>query len=121
MISYLATSYTLHPAGPEAAFIEAARIAGTLAKQGVTVFSPIAHSHPLAVYAGLDGLDGEFWKKFDAPFITVCDSLIVALMDGWQHSEGVAHEIAEFQKAGKPILWLEPATMEFVARPGRVA
>lgn len=121
MIAYMASPYTRYVAGPEAAFIEASRIAGQLAKQGIIVFSPIAHSHPLAVYGGVDGLDGPFWKKFDAPFITACDSLIVAMMDGWRASEGVTHEIAEFRKAGKPILYLDPATMEFVEPMGRVA
>jgi hypothetical protein len=121
MISYLATPYTHYALGTEAAFIEASRIAGQLAEQGIIVFSPIAHSHPLAAYGGLDSLDGKFWKTFDAPFICVCDCLIIAMMDGWRASEGVTHEIAEFRKAGKPILYLDPQTMAFVEPMEKVA
>ena len=37
------------------------------------------------------------------------EAIVVALMFGWQNSTGVAYEIAEFKKAGKPIFYLDPA------------
>ena len=36
---YLATPFTRYPFGPEAAFIEASRIAGALVKRGLNIFS----------------------------------------------------------------------------------
>jgi len=40
-----------------------------------------------------------------------CDSLIVAHMDGWAESKGIAHEVEFFAKAGKPIFDLNPTTL----------
>lgn len=109
---YLASPFTHFYAGPEAAFIEAARIAGRLTDRGVRVFSPIVHSYPLAKYGDLDMMDPILWQHVDAPFITLCSSCFVAMMPGWLTSEGVRHEINEFEKARKPIFYLDPLTLE---------
>jgi len=116
-VIYLATPYTKYQAGIWPAYKEAARIAGGLLKLGHDVYSPIAHSHPLAVYGGLDPLDGALWQRVDAPFLAMCDECVVALMDGWQESAGVAHEIAEFRKAGKRVRYLDPPTLELRDAP----
>lgn len=120
MIAYLATPFTDYHAGYEAAFIEASRIGGLLAKQGVRTFGPISMGYPMMAYAHVSN-DAEFWKDYLAPFVAVSDSLIVAMMDGWRTSEGVTHEIAEFRRAGKPIVYLDPVTMAFAEPMGRVA
>lgn len=111
MIWYLATPYTKYPAGIWPAYKEAARIAGALCGAGINVYSPIAHSHPLAIYGGVDPLDHDLWKRVDAPFVDICGGLIVAMMTGWETSAGITHEIAEFTAAGKPVRHLDPATM----------
>ena len=109
---YLASPYTKYKYGIWPAYKEAARIAGLLTKQGYQVYSPIAHSHPLAVYGGIDPLDREIWKRVDAPFLVMCSECLVAMMDGWRESAGVTFEIAEFERAGKPVRYLDPATLQ---------
>lgn len=108
---YLATPYSKYRGGIEVAFRHAAELAANLLKAGHKVYSPIAHTHPLAVYGELDPLDHSIWLPFDEAMMRVCDSLLVAHMDGWKESKGVLHEIAHFTKAGKPIFDLDPVTL----------
>lgn len=107
-LAYLATPYTNYPAGREAAFREAARIAAWLATNDIIVFCPIAHSHPLSATGLLPETDHDLWMKLDAPFVEKCDYCIVAKMDGWQESRGVTYEIAEFTRTGKSIIYIDP-------------
>lgn len=109
---HVATPYTKYHAGIWPAYKEAARITGNLLKRGYDVFSPIVHSHPLAFYGDIDPLDHKFWMAVDAPFMAGCDALIVVTMPGWNESDGVAAEIFEFKKRGKPIFYCDPATFD---------
>jgi hypothetical protein len=109
---YLATPYTRYPHGREAAFQQACYLAIQCVKAGVTVFSPIVHSHPLTGEGKLDPVDGALWEFVDAPFLARCNFLLVATLEGWQDSRGIAHEIKVFERLGKPIGYLEPFTME---------
>lgn len=90
---YLATPYTNYPHGHDAAHEHACQIAGQFIRAGVNVFCPIAHSHHLAQIGGLDHMDGELWKRLDAPYLENARGVIVAMMDGWAQSAGVSHEI----------------------------
>lgn len=105
---YLATPYSLYPAGLDAAAHEAARIAGGLMRAGVAVYSPIAHSHAIAAAAGIDPTDHDIWMQLDAPMMALASALCVARMAGHAESRGVAHEIAVFREAAKPIIYLDP-------------
>ena len=115
-LAYLATPYSKWKLGPEAAFIEASKLAARLLVSGVKVYSPIAHTHPLAYYGGLDLLDLSIWLPFDEAMMERCDVLIVAHMDGWQESKGIAHEIEFFKRAEKPIFDLDPETLVMTKR-----
>jgi hypothetical protein len=117
-LCYLATPYTKYPEGIESAFILAASIAGVLLKRGVKIYSPIAHTHPIAVHAFLDPLDHKIWLPFDQAMMERSDILVVAKMRGWDRSFGVAHEIEWFTEAGKPVCYLDPATLKASANPG---
>jgi nucleoside 2-deoxyribosyltransferase len=111
-LAYLATPYSLYQAGIDKAFEDACAVNARLAERGVTAFSPIAHSHPIAMHGRLNPKDGMFWIKHDELFIERCDLLIVAQLDGWEVSEGVTFEIDAFKCAGKPIYYLNPKTLE---------
>ena len=111
-LAYLATPYSLYEAGTDRAFEDACAVNARLAERGVTAFSPIAHSHPIAIHGRLNPKDGMFWIKHDELFIERCDLLIVAQLDGWEVSEGVTFEIDAFKDAGKPIYYLNPKTLE---------
>ena len=110
-LGYLGTPYTLFPPALTRAFILAARLAARLLKVGIKVYSPIAHTHPIAIHGGLDPRDHAIWIPFDRLMMARCDILIVAHMDGWAESKGIAHEVEFFAKANKPIFDLEPATL----------
>lgn len=105
---YLATPYSKYPDGLEAAFEEACRVAGWLIANDVKVFSPISHTHPIALCADLDPLDHEIWLPADEPFMNGACGLIVAEMDSWQDSYGIGEEIKVFRNAKKPIIHLAP-------------
>lgn len=109
MLWYVATPYTNFSAGRTAAFIMACRVTAELARAGLEVYSPIAHSHPVAVHGGLDAVDHEFWVRFDKPMVDRCDGLIVVTMEDWARSRGVTHEIREFERVGKPVNYWDPA------------
>jgi hypothetical protein len=105
---YVATCYTQHPKGQQAAFEDACMITATLMKMGLKVFSPISHSHPIADTGDIDKLDWGFWKEQCQPMIDQACGIIVARMPGWEQSVGITYEIGEFEKAGKMILYFDP-------------
>jgi hypothetical protein len=91
---YLASPYSHpDPAVREARFEAACRAAAMLIRQGKTVFSPVAHSHPICRY-GLPG-DWDYWARHDLAHLAVCDEVVVLKMDGWQQSRGVQAEVAQ--------------------------
>jgi hypothetical protein len=117
-MKYLATPYTAW-ASHEEAFREACKLVARLAmEKEIIVYSPIVHTHPVAMHGGINHLDHEFWMKFDAPFVASSDCLIVAHMPGWDTSRGIAHEVAEFAKCGKPIYDLDIVTLTMTKRDG---
>lgn len=115
---YLATPYSRYPAGIYAAFADASRLAAALLVAGHKVYSPIAHTHPLAIHGKLDPLDLSIWLPFDEAMMERADLLVVAHMEGWDESKGVAHEIGVFRAAGKPIYDLDPDTLSMMRRAG---
>lgn len=115
-LHYLATPYSKFPDGIEAAFVEAAKLTGRLLRNGVKVYSPIAHTHPVAIHGGIDPLDHDIWLPFDRAMIDASGVLIVAHLQGWDCSKGIAFEVDVFEKAGKPIFDLEPETLSMVRR-----
>jgi hypothetical protein len=108
---YLATPYTRYPHGLEEAYRLALRQAGLLIKAGVPVFSPIAHTHPIAMECGFDPKDVDFWLKVDAPMIGISHGIIIVEAESWETSRGIAHEHDEFTAAGKPVLRMQPNTL----------
>lgn len=111
---YLATPYTKHRDGIGAAFIDAAKCAAKLVKEHVKVYSPIAHTHPIAIFGGMDPRDHALWLPFDETMMNLSAALVVATMDGWRESYGVNHEIVFFEKARKPIFLLDPHLLDVV-------
>ena len=115
-LCYLATPYSKYAAGIDRAFIDAAKLAALLLRAGLKVYSPIAHTHPLAIHGKLDPFDHSTWLPFDHAMMKACDVLLVAHMDGWQESHGIAEEIKYFAAAGKPIFDLDPQTLVMAKR-----
>jgi len=105
---YCASPYTRYPHGISAAYRDAVMNTALLVKAGVSAFSPIVHSHILAVEGGLDALDGNMWLQMDEPIMEGAHGCIVLMLDGWDKSVGVMREIAYFASAKKPIIMMEP-------------
>ena len=115
-LAYLATPYSKYPKRTEAACEDAAARAAQLMVAGIDCYSPIAHTHPLAIHGKLDPLDHAIWLPFDETMMAKADVLIVARMEGWEFSRGMAHEIEVFTRAGKAIWDLWPETMDMKKR-----
>lgn len=107
MLWYVATPYSKYPGGIEKAFIDASKATADLMRQGMAVYSPIAHTHPIAIHGGIDPMDHGIWMPLDAHMMARCDGLAVVMMPGWRESKGIGIEIDTFEKAGKPIRYIE--------------
>lgn len=106
-LTYLASPYTSKDEKiVEERFQKVAKKAAELMTQGMTVFSPIAMCHPMAVYGKIPG-DWEFWKKFDIDYISCCNKLVVYRLDGWEISKGVQAEIKIAQEMGIPVEYID--------------
>lgn len=108
---YLATPYTdPDPAVMEERFNRACEIAGRLMAQGLIVFSPVAHTHPIAVRCGLPrGFD--YWERYDRALLAAASKLLVAKLPGWERSAGIAAEIKIAEELGIPIEYLGLETL----------
>ena len=115
-IAYLATPYSRYPGGPDMAFYRTATLAARLIRLGIHVYSPIAHTHPIAVYGDIDLFDHTIWLPFDEEMMKVSKLLLVAHMDGWEESFGISEEIKFFEAAHKPIFDLDPVSLVMVRR-----
>lgn len=104
---YLASPYT-HPdaAIREQRFHTVCRAAAALMRSGHMVFSPIAHSHPIAMH-GLP-TTWDFWERVDREYLRRCDELVVLTLDGWKQSRGVQAEVRIAGDLGKPVRHLAP-------------
>lgn len=116
---YVGTPYTRYHGGLEAAFREACRAGAVLLDAGISVYVPIAHTHPLAEFTSADHRDHEHWLAVDRPFMEAAVGMCVVEMPGWDESVGVGYEIAHFQTSGKPIVhlpWEEPERLSALER-----
>lgn len=104
---YLATPYN-HPDAEvrERRFREVNRVAGDMIRRGEHVFSPISHTHPIALDGDLPK-GWEFWRTYDRAMLRACGKLAVLMQDGWQESVGVQAEIAIAREMGLPVEFIE--------------
>ena len=105
---YLATPYT-HPDESirEHRFMRVCKVAGYLMQQGHMVYSPISHSHPIAVVSDLP-LDWEYWEEYDRTFMKKwATHLYVYMANEWEISNGVMAEIEMAEEYGLPVVYLD--------------
>lgn len=113
---FISTPYTKYLKGWHGAYIDACKVSARISSfYDIAVFSPIAHCHGLAIHGELPPVDPKFWEDFNRPFIAACGGCIVAKLDGWENSSGIAGEIRDFRAAQKPILYCDPETLELAA------
>ena len=119
-VIYLASPYNHDdPNVQELRYWEACRAAAQMMRAGWLVFSPIAHSHPIARF-GLPG-DFAFWETLDKAWIDRCDELVVLTISGWRDSVGVTAEIEYARQRGLPIRYVDPDELHALERSGGAA
>ncbi len=103
---YLASPYShKNEKVMEHRFLAVCRKASQLMREGKIVFSPIAHTHPIAQFGLPKGW--EYWREFDKFFLSVSEELYVYKLEGWQISTGVTGEIFLAKDLCIPITYLE--------------
>lgn len=105
---YLSTPYSKYGGGLDAAHRVACKQAAVCIKAGISVYSPIGHTHCIAMLGNIDPLDHNIWLPADEPLMNAACGIIVVMMPGWKESFGMAHEIALVARAGKPIVYMTP-------------
>ncbi len=113
---YLATPYAKFPGGLHAAIVQACMLTAQLIKKDINAYSPIAHTHPVALHGNLDPHDYSLWLPYDNLMLFKSNSLFVAEMTGWEESKGIKYEVEFFFKSRKPIYGLNPNTLTIIPR-----
>ncbi len=83
--------------------------AAYLMENGFRIFSPIAHSHPIATNGIGLPTDWAYWEPYCREMLGMCEAMIVLQLPGWAMSRGVSHEIMIAQELKKPVTFLLPA------------
>jgi hypothetical protein len=105
---YLATPYTKYPLGIDRAFKDASEQAAIFIRRGINVFSPIAHTHPIAVHGRMDPLDFKMWLKAQESFMKASCGVIFCKLISWEISYGMNEEKKIFLSDNKPLVEMEP-------------
>lgn len=87
------------------------QFAAQIAQAGLTVYSPITHSHPMTEYAELPGT-WEYWKRQDEAVMQVCRECWQLVIPGWESSKGCQAEIFMAGEMGKRVRYILPDNYE---------
>lgn len=82
------------------------KLAASLMGEGYYIFSPISHTHPIAIEGALPR-GWEYWEGYDRTIIKACKGLCVFKLNGWKESVGVQAEIKIAQELGIPVDYIE--------------
>lgn len=105
---YLCSPYSdPDPAVRQERFEAVCRAAAGLMVRGLVVFSPIAHTHHIALAGNLP-TGWDYWQKVDAAFLSACSRVVVLMLPGWRDSKGIAEELRLARVMGKPFDYLTP-------------
>lgn len=92
-LTYLVSAYShSDPAVRQRRFEYVSEVAAGLISNGICVFSPIAHTHPIAV-SGKLATGYEFWRNYDELLMSKCSHMAIVVMDGIATSKGAHAEI----------------------------
>ena len=108
IFTYLAVPYRhSDPKVVEERFNLVNAVAAQMMEDGDFVFSPISHSHPIALAGNLPG-DWKYWEKYDRAMLENCRRLVVLCLPGWRESEGVQAEMKIAAELGLPVTYTNP-------------
>jgi hypothetical protein len=100
---YLATPYTGTQKEMQSRFERACRMTGYLITKGIHAYSPVAHSHPIAQIAKIEG-SWQTWQNHCIEELRRSDCLWIVKMTGWDLSAGIAEEYAYARENGIGII-----------------
>lgn len=107
-IAYVGSPYSHRdPAVREERWRLVVEACADLIEMGITVFSPIAHAHPIAISRDLDP-GFEFWRDFDLAMIERTSEFYVLCLKGWDASSGLAAEIDYARSIGHTVKYVTP-------------
>ncbi len=105
---YLCSPYSdPDPAVRQERFEAVCRAAAKLMAKGLVVFSPIAHTHHIALAGNLP-TGWDYWQRVDEAFLAACSRVVVLELPGWRESKGIAEELRLARVMGKDISYLKP-------------
>lgn len=117
MLIYLAVPYSHpDPAVRQERFEKVNSMAARLMQAGYLIFSPISHTHPIALAGGLP-TGWEYWQAYDRAVLKSCSAMLVYALHGWRESKGVAGEIAIAQELGIPVRYVDEYGTEYIKPP----
>ena len=100
---YLASPYSdPDPNVMQARYDKVCEACAGLANKGITVYSPIAHWHPIAMKYNLPKTYF-FWELHDQEMIKGCYRFVILKLFGWDTSKGIKKEIKYAEENGKLI------------------
>lgn len=104
---YVACPYSHHdPAVRAERFGRANYYSARMMAAGLLVFSPISHTHPIALAGDLPkGWD--FWERYDRAYLGICRALVVLCLPGWEQSKGVQAEIKIMDDLKRPVWYIQ--------------
>lgn len=105
-LMYLASPYS--DPDPDIRFARYRKVcyaASKLLQAGTMCFSPIAHTHSIAMEGALP-TDFAFWKEYNLAMISACTHFAVLTLPGWLESKGVAGEIEIAKRLNMPISYV---------------
>ncbi len=107
-IEYLATPY-LHKDEKVMEFRAAVSdiIFADLSNKGRYLYAPISSCHHIAQKYDLPR-DWQFWAGLDEEFVSICKTLLVITLPGWEESTGVTAERGIATREGIPIEFIDP-------------
>lgn len=78
-----------------------------LMDRGEICFSPIVYGHQFFV-AGHAEQDFRFWRPFNDVMLRSASVVHVLMLEGWDNSSGIMHELEVSQSLNLPVHFVEP-------------
>lgn len=91
----------------EARYIDVCIAAAKLVEKDIHVFSPIAHSHGIALHMQ-EKHNWDFWSQQDIPFLRQAEGMLILCLDGWKDSVGIKAERKIMLKFDCPVFYTTP-------------
>jgi hypothetical protein len=91
----------------QARYEKACKYAASLVLQGYNAYSPIAHSHGIAIYGGLP-LTADYWWPINREMIDWADECHCLMISGWQYSAGIRQERDYISQVEKTFYFIKP-------------